>query len=344
MKKVLFLSNIPTPNQLDLIEEMNKYVEYRAYFLWKKQKNRDWSLNLERVTIANFKFSVKSYYKFYKYFLDYKPDVIIVSGYILPLSYFAYILCLLYGKKYYFWLERPFPSKGIKKYLKSLYISFRTRQANGILAVGKKAIETYQKFNRTVHFPYTMNLQKYLSEPQVNRKNSILKFLYVGQFIDRKAVKELLEAFHTITYNGIELHLVGSGELEDVVKGYIEKDSRIILHGFIEPDKLYKIYTQYDIFIAPSKHDGWALVIAEAMAAGMPIIGTIQTGATFEYISHKKNGFLCEPNINSIKEGIQYYIENKDKIKEHGKINKEIISTSLSNVKHAAMYLVDFLK
>lgn len=344
MKKILFLSNIPAPYQLDLIDEMNKYTEYKAYFLWKKQKNRDWNLDLDNVTIADFRFSIKTYYSFLKYFLEYRPDVIIVSGYILPLSYLAYILCRLYGKKYYLWLEQPFPSIGIKRVLKSLYINMRVRQANGVFAIGKKAVDVYSQYNKTIHFPYTMNLQKYLATTNINTIEVTIKFLYVGQFIDRKGVKELLEAFYLMPQKNIELHLVGSGELIEIVDEYVEKDKRIFLSGFVEPTELHKTYAKCDIFIAPSKHDGWALVISEAMAVGMPIIGTDSTGATFEYIKHQINGYICETTIDSIRAGCEYYINNRDKIKEHGKINKNIIATSLSNVKYAAQYLTEFLK
>ena len=87
----------------------------------------------------------------------------------------------------------------------------------------------------------------------------------------------------------------------------------------------------------PSKHDGWALVVNEAMASGMPIISTEKVGAIVEYIQHKENGFICDIDTDSIKDGIEYYLTNSEIIEQQSKKNREIVKKSLGDVKNAVI-------
>jgi len=49
-----------------------------------------------------------------------------------------------------------------------------------------------------------------------------------------------------------------------------------------------------DISLLPSKREAFGLVVIEAMASGLPVIGT-NTGGVPEIITHEKNGLLFEP-------------------------------------------------
>ncbi|MEW6302533.1 MAG: glycosyltransferase family 4 protein [Verrucomicrobiota bacterium] len=53
-------------------------------------------------------------------------------------------------------------------------------------------------------------------------------------------------------------------------------------------------YQAADVFLYPSDYDAFGMVVAEAMAAGLPVIVGRATGAA-EWIAHGRNGFLCDP-------------------------------------------------
>ena len=67
--------------------------------------------------------------------------------------------------------------------------------------------------------------------------------------------------------------------------------NKIRLHGFKQWDELASVYAQADILCAPSRYDGWGLVVVEGLAAGMPVISTDRTGAARELIE-PRNGWV----------------------------------------------------
>lgn len=344
--KILFLSNIPTPNQLDFVEEVNKYIELKYVTLYSTEKGRDWNLSLNKhTTILNYKHKLSEYVQFFKLLKEYNPDIVLVGGYSIYLSNFSYIYSLLYKKKFVYWLEKPNKSLGLKEKIK--YIYFKTKftffKPNLVLAIGRETVKYYLNFFKNVkNLPYSMNLEKYYNSS--TEKNDIINFLFCGRLVELKNIVNIIAAFKTVRSKNISLNILGSGELEDQLKKISKNDNRINFLGFVEPFEIYTIYAQNDVFILPSIYDGWALVINEAMASSMPIIGTKEVGAIEEYIIHKQNGFICEIDENSIKEGLEFYINNKELIKEHGIKNKEIISKSLADTKNSALKFKELME
>jgi len=344
---ILFLSNIPTPYQLDFLDQLNKAKEHKVfgYFLYSKEKNRDWNLKLpEYVYIANYSKTLKDYIDLYQYIKKNKISIIVIGGYSLPMTIFTVFLTKIKKLKLYFWLERPINEQnGIKKTLKELYLHIVLSNAYKIFAIGKLAVDRYIIYNKKViDLPYSMNLEKFYKIKKEDKVAKI-KFLFSGQYIDRKNILNTINAFKKIKNDDIELNIIGGGELKNEVDELIKYDNRINDLGFIQPNDLIEVYAKNDIFIMPSKHDGWALVINEAMAAGMPIISTNKVGAVVEYIEHKENGYICNTEIDSIQEGIEFYISNKENILLHSNKNREIIRQSLGDVKNASIKLLEEL-
>jgi len=345
--KVLFLSNIPSPYQIDLINEMNKYCEFYGCFLHKTEKDRDWKSNLtgnKQIIILNHKNKFTDYLKYYKILSRIKPDVIIIGGYSLPLSLFSLFFTKVFSKQSIFWLERPINSYGKhKEKLKKLYLTAVLGSASKIFAIGKTAQDYYIQFNKTIYnIPYSMYLQQFYKIEREPKDK--IRFLFSGQYIDRKNIINLIQAFKNIPTKNIELNLLGSGELKEQVQRMIQTDKRINILGFVQPKNLPNIYAQNDIFILPSKHDGWALVINEAMAAAMPIISTKHVGAMVEFIKHKDNGYICDIDVKSIMESISFYSTNYEMILKHGKRNRSIIKESLGDSKNIAKEIYRILE
>jgi glycosyltransferase involved in cell wall biosynthesis len=68
-------------------------------------------------------------------------------------------------------------------------------------------------------------------------------------------------------------------------------DDRIIMPGFI--DNIYEFYKAMDMFLLPSRSEGFSLALLEAAASGLPII-TSNIPGNDEFIEHKKNGLLFD--------------------------------------------------
>ncbi len=66
----------------------------------------------------------------------------------------------------------------------------------------------------------------------------------------------------------------------------------ICFKGFVQSSALPDAFAQADVFVLPSRHDGWGLVINEAIAAGMPVITTDCVGAAADLVEDGRNGFV----------------------------------------------------
>ena len=96
------------------------------------------------------------------------------------------------------------------------------------------------------------------------------RFLYVGQFIERKNILSLARAFLKFSdaRPGWTLHLVGCGEQREM----IPRDDRIVVEDFVQPEQLAKRYRAARFFVLPSKQEAWGLVVHEAALCGCGLI------------------------------------------------------------------------
>jgi glycosyltransferase involved in cell wall biosynthesis len=112
-----------------------------------------------------------------------------------------------------------------------------------------------------------------------------VRVLYVGQVLASKGVHTLLEAAELVAADrgpaSIEVRIVGGGP-EDYVeqlRACNKSGYRLDLAGRIAHDALPAVYRDHDIFVFPSiVKEGFGLTFLEAMASGLPVIGTITGG------------------------------------------------------------------
>jgi glycosyltransferase involved in cell wall biosynthesis len=136
------------------------------------------------------------------------------------------------------------------------------------------------------------------------------QLLFVGRLRDEKGVLVMLEALDLLRNPGgssrqreqpcLHLHVFGSGEkafLAEVETFLREKhlEDAVTLHGMVSQDELIHYYDSSDVLLVPSLwREPFGLVIAEAMARGLPVIAS-NTGGPAEILEHEVNGLLIEP-------------------------------------------------
>jgi glycosyltransferase involved in cell wall biosynthesis len=67
--------------------------------------------------------------------------------------------------------------------------------------------------------------------------------------------------------------------------------SRVNFLGFQQPASIPEVFAGADIFVLPSRHDGWGVVVNEALGAGLPIIVSDCVGAR-DLVEDGRNGFV----------------------------------------------------
>lgn len=138
--------------------------------------------------------------------------------------------------------------------------------------------------------PYGIDSSRF--QPGSPSGDEPIKALYVGQKVARKGLRMLLRVWQQLQPANASLVLAG---------GHIRDES--VLHGFddvftetprISNRELVRLFQQADIFVLPSLAEGFGHVYLEALACGVPIICTENTGAA-DIIRHGESGWILPP-------------------------------------------------
>lgn len=158
-------------------------------------------------------------------------------------------------------------------------------------------------------------------------------FLCVARLLSEKGLREYATAAKNIKtkYPEVEFNLVGSTDpspdaipLKEV-KGW---SGYINFYGFSNDIRPY--INNCHVYVLPSYHEGLSRSILEAMAIGRPIITSNIPGCR-ETILEGVNGFLVPvKSVDSLSERIEWFINNKKKIKPMGKKSRIIVEERYS--------------
>ncbi len=157
---------------------------------------------------------------------------------------------------------------------------------------------------------FSANLSRFFKKD--NKKSSgKFKIGFVGQLILRKGVLYLLEAFSKIKSKNIEIHIVGllSDELKELIKPYW---SEVVYYERIDNASLNDFYNEIDVFVLPTLEEGLALVLCEAIAAGVPVITTEESGI-LDICSDRESVHIIESSsVDALSEALLYMMSDKE--------------------------------
>lgn len=154
---------------------------------------------------------------------------------------------------------------------------------------------------RTVPLAISSNVRTSESHVKVGR---CLRVLFVGGDGLRKGIGYLAQAIDRIDSLSVEVRVAGDLELSEV--GLRVLSQRLSLLGPIPRNKLAAQYQWADVLVLPSVSDTFGLVILEAMAAGVPVITTPNTGGP-DVIREGLDGFIVPiRDADAIAEKLEY--------------------------------------
>jgi glycosyltransferase involved in cell wall biosynthesis len=143
-------------------------------------------------------------------------------------------------------------------------------------------------------------------------------FLYAGNQSLRKGTHILYKAWQKCSFkpSEAELWLVGSNQLPLILQAGLGDKVKFIPN--IPQLELMQIFAQADVLVLPTLCDGFGMVITEAMAQGLPVITTFNSGGP-DVITEGKDGFLLEAgNIEQLAARMKWCVENKNQLKIMG--------------------------
>jgi len=151
--------------------------------------------------------------------------------------------------------------------------------------------------------------------------------LFVGRVDDpRKGLDLLIRSFKLVLQDvDAQLLIVGRGMLNKNWNLFEPISEKIYFVGYIDEVSLKKCYALCNMYVCPSKMEGFGFTIVEAFAAGKPVVAT-KVGAIPELIEHGKNGILIENNdVSGLADAIIRYLKNPVLSEKTGEINLKYI-------------------
>ena len=173
------------------------------------------------------------------------------------------------------------------------------------------------------------------SSRDISQPSGTVRILFVGGDLWRKGGQGLLDAFRdlkgSVESEKIELHLV--------TKTKVEPMDGMVVYNDIQPNspRLMQLYQQASLFVLPTSADCLPMALAEASAAGLPVISTTVAGIP-EIIAHGESGLLVDPgDRQALGQAMQTLISNPDLRMQMGKRGQEIVENRFNVHKNTAL-------
>jgi glycosyltransferase involved in cell wall biosynthesis len=370
VKRVLLISNVPQPYRIPLFNELNrkfkeKDIEFKIVFAAKGYKRRRFNLdftemefdyeilNSPKINFGNIERTFFTYAGINRLISRYKPDKIIVLGFSIA-TIKIWLRSFFHKIEYIIWSGAiDFPGRldsFLRKFERKLLIS----RASAYVAYGSKAKEYLVKMGAPAEkiFIAINTIDTKFFNDETSKIKSLLRkteqthFIYIGYLVPRKNVNKLIEVIELVAQsrNDFVLDILGDGsERDDLEKMTARKRlSEVIkFHGFIQKANLPEFLASSACFLFQTDFDVWGLVVNEAMASGVPVLSSINAGATYDLIINGKTGFIVDyNNKKDVVQKINTILDNPKLTESMGKNAFELIEEK-ANIKISARGFFD---
>jgi glycosyltransferase involved in cell wall biosynthesis len=213
----------------------------------------------------------------------------------------------------------PLPPALTAPYITQMVLSFCNSQVNAVIAPSR-GIKKWLS-DRAVPTPIHVipsPVQDHFFQPkEQHQRPDPFRLLYVGRLTPEKNVEALIDIFALLDQSRYHLTIVGFGSQEEALKeraythhGLSDQALTFIIKPSLE--NLLRAYRDADLFLFPSVTDTQGLVIAEAMAAGLPVLAFDGCGQR-DSVVDGVNGFLVH-SPESMRERIEYFYDNREQL------------------------------
>lgn len=323
MKKVLFVTNYPSPYRVDFFNQLGKKdsIQLDVLFLEaiEEQTHRatDWfHEDYDFFTPIFLSKTIKLSRSFFicKDIISHvkKPyDEIIFGGYNYPSMIYAMLYLRLHKKRFSIEIDGGLVShdSGIKCAIKRFLISSASKWYSTGVTSDEYLLHYGAQKDYIYRYPFSSLKEadidsSQLSKAQLESRKSANRellgikeqkvLLAVGQFIHRKGFDVLLRCAKQLPKD-IGIYIVGGTAPEEYID-YIKINdlNNVYIVDFKPKEELLRYYHAADIFVLPTREDIWGLVINEALAYGLPTITTNRCVAGLELIENGIDGYIVD--------------------------------------------------
>lgn len=219
-------------------------------------------------------------------------------GAIIAKKYLLKNILFIYGGDIYDPTKRFSPHRWwiLRKSISSLL-----NKADAVIAestdICLKAERFYQIKKKIYLMPLIYNEMEFkaVSREKLGMEEDKICLVSVGRLVRRKGFSFLIDIIAKLDDRFV-LNIVGDGPEKENLFAKIEKlgiKDRVKLLGNVGEEEKFQYLSNSDIYVLSSVHEGFGIVLQEAMQVGLPIVAT-DNGGQIDIIRNEENGFLIQ--------------------------------------------------
>jgi glycosyltransferase involved in cell wall biosynthesis len=243
-------------------------------------------------------------------------DALWVNGYLYPSNWLAVAAARLRGTKVLVRSELDLVDQSLGqraaplRRMRDAVLGRWIRHADALLYIGERNRQAYlahgARQDRLYFTPYSVDVENITpATEQTPADRAALRkawnvppaatvILFVAKLIEKKRPIAMIEIADALRMDPtVHVLIVGSGPQEVQLREEISRRSlvNVTMTGFVNQSRLGELYALSDIFVLPSHHEPWGLVVNEALCAGLPVVATNTVGSVADLISEGVTGF-----------------------------------------------------
>lgn len=197
------------------------------------------------------------------------------------------------------------------------------RRATVVLAIAPSladaAVRNGARRENVLVLPNGIDLEQYeLRTPSADDSRP-LRILFMGRLAVEKGVDLLLDACNVLRREGILFHLdvVGGGVLEAQLRAHAaaaDLGDCVTFHGHQPHAGTHRFFRYADVVCVPSRSEPQGLIVLEALASGLPVIGS-DVGGIPTMVQHEQNGLLVQPTVTSLAEALRHVAKHREQLR-----------------------------
>lgn len=322
MSRVALLTNFVAPYRVPLFEALHARVgQLRVFASTPVEANRTWrpQSGLLDVTMQR-TITVRKHWRDTAGFADtgyvhfpydtlaqlrrFRPDAIISSELGLRTALAAVYKRQHKNVRLVVWATLSEHTEGSRGLLRTLVRPRLLRCADVVLVNGDSGARYVTRLGvareRVALAPYTTDVAAFQATRRVPGPPGTVRLLFAGMFVERKGLLPFLAVLRrwAETHPGrmVTFDIAGDGPLKAALEGF--GGPRNLIVRILDPvpyDRLPALYARADVFVLPTLADEWGVVVNEAMAAGLPVLGSRYSQAVTELVTEDETGWTFTP-------------------------------------------------
>jgi glycosyltransferase involved in cell wall biosynthesis len=342
MADIGIVTNLLAPYRLPIFEYLSNFHAVTVYFTDDDVGKRKWNTSLEDtgfahhflpyVSIGPFRIN----YSLPTLLRENDHDIIIVADH--PSTVIGRMLAMIIGKlgnsQFVVWSEgidtnwnRSDDELQLAKRLYEWIRSLIYKRSDACVAYSAKAAEFLTRrgvSDSKIESGVQVLPKDILREPPSENSYEDHTFvLSLGYLEERKGIDALIESLD-LTETQAELFIAGEGPernyLEDIA------DASTTFLGYVDEEKKAALFEAAELFVLPSRHDPWGLVVNEALHYGTPVVTTSQTGAAAIVERTDAGVVVDDPEPDQIATAIDEVFNNYDAFVERATGSRTVVS------------------